>query len=279
MSSSIFSSARRQPYITSAVALEWATSKQNASPTHHAKRLSMVRLFAEFRKLVDPRTEVPPRTLLPYRPKRAVPHIYSQTEIARLLNAFLNLDSTELRRRTYYTIFGLLVVTGCRAGEILGLKHDDVDRKRGILTIRLAKFGKSRLVPLRRSTTAALREYVKVRGAFVKVPTDYFFVSSLGNRVDYGDFKGTFIAISRKVGLRGLGSSGPRIHDLRHSFAVRTILCWYKSGANVEASLPLLSTYLGHVKATDTYWYLTAVPELLRLAAARLDNKGRTRHE
>ncbi len=269
-----FLKKNKTPFITTSLAFDWATSSGGVLSSTHAGKLSIVRLFAEFRKITDPRTEIPPNRLLPYKPKRAMPHIYSKKEIVALLGALLNNNSSELRRQTQYTIFGLFAVTGCRAQEVLSLKMQDVNLTQGYLTIRNAKFGKSRIVPLHSTTVQALKRYAKVRNLFFQnAALNTFFVSSKGNPLDYGDFKRTFIKLSKKIGLRKIDENhGPRIHDLRHTFAVKTILSWYKKGVNVETHIPLLSTYLGHIKPSNTYWYLTGVPELLAQASKRLDN-------
>lgn len=271
-----FLAERRARFLTTALALEWATQIQGVSTTHRARRLGVIRRFAEFRKITDPRTQVPPKHLLPYRPQRAIPHIYTDEEITKLLGAFLTARTTELRRQTFYTLFGLLAVTGCRVGEVLRLAPGDVDLRRGFLTIRHTKFGKSRLVALHPTTVQVLKEYARLRDSTLRgIALQSFFVSRLGNRVDATDFKRTFLKLSKEIGLRkGDASHGPRLHDLRHTFAVRTILSWYINGSAVEALMPLLSTYLGHTKASDTYWYLTGVPELLSLAARRLETAG-----
>ncbi len=263
---------RRCRTISTALALEWIGQIPGISQTGQAQRLSIVRRFAEFRKVVDPKTEVPPKYLLPFRPKRAVPHIYSERELNTVLQAIITAPTSILRRNTCYAIFGLLAVTGCRVSEILGLTAGDVDLRKGFLTIRNAKFGKSRIIPLHPTTVLALKRFVQIRNLCLrKVILRHFFVSRYGNPVDRGDLTRFFIRLSKQIGLRKTNASrGPRLHDLRHTFAVKTILSWYKSGADVEASIPLLSTYLGHVKPSDTYWYLTGVPELLSLAAKRL---------
>ena len=264
---------RKRHTISTALALEWIAQPQGRSHTSRAQRLSVVRLFAEFRKITDPKTEVPPKYLLPCRPRRAVPHIYSDEELGQLLEAFLAAPTTELRRCTRYTIFGLLTVTGCRVGEILGLAVGDVNLRKGFLTIRNAKFGKSRIIPIHPTTAQALKRYVRIRNFYLgSTPLKRFFVSQFGNPVDAGDLKRLFVKISKEIGLRRAEAHhGPRLHDLRHSFAVRTILTWYRNEVDVDANMPLLSTYLGHIKPSDTYWYLTGVPELLSLAATRLE--------
>lgn len=258
--------------VRTALVLDWIGQFEGASKMSQAQRLSVIRRFAEFRKITDPDTEVPPKNLLPYRPQRAVPHIYSRQELCVLLRAVRAAPTTTLRRSTFYMIIGLLAVTGCRVGEILGLAAGDADLQKRFLTIRNAKFGKSRIVPLHPTVVQELKHFLRVQQSCLgNVTPRRLFVSRHGNPVDAGDLKHFFIKLSKEVGIRKTDArQGPRLHDLRHSFAVKTILRWYKSGADVEALMPLLSTYLGHVKPSDTYWYLTGVPELLNLAAKRL---------
>jgi integrase/recombinase XerD len=269
-----FLEQRRSPRITTSLALEWATQPAHAKPAHTAHRLSVVRGFAQYRAARDPRTEVPAPGLLPYRYHRRPPHIYTEDEIARLLRAAARLPSkTRLRARTYTTLLGLLVVTGMRISEVVGLDRDDVDLVNAMVTVRRTKFGKSRLVPLHASTRRALKQYEDNRDRILLRPsTTSFLVGEQGQRLTVNVVEQTFVKLSRQVGLRALSDRrGPRLHDIRHRFAVSTLLRWYRAGADVEAHLPQLSTYLGHVHVTDTYWYLSAAPELMRTVAARLD--------
>lgn len=261
-------------YITTEMALRWAVLPQGAQPAHWARRLSMVRLFAAHCSAIDPRTEVPPTGLLPYSYRRRPPYIYDDKEIARLIQAARCLPSSRgLRAESYSTLFGLLAVTGMRLCESVRLDRDDVDPDRGLLTIRKSKFGKSRLVPLHPSTRSVLLRYAAGRDrAHPRPTTPSFFLSDTGRRLTHWSVRWTFVKLSRQIGLRGPSDRcGPRLHDLRHSFAVGTLLGWYREGADVEQRLPQLATYLGHGHVTDTYWYLTATPELLRLAATRVD--------
>jgi len=262
-------------HITTELALQWALLPAGTLQAHWATRLRMVRLFATHWSATDPRTEVPPLGLLPYRYHRKPPHIYTDEEILGLIRAARGLwTTTGLRPDTYFTLLGLLAVTGMRAGEVVSLDRDDVDLVHGVLTIRRTKFGKSRLVPVHPSTQRALRRYADRRDRTYPEPkTPSFFLSEQGRRLTYWIVRWTFVQLSRQCGLRAPGDRrGPRLHDFRHTFAVRTLLGWYRAGANVEQRIPELSTYLGHVHVTDTYWYLSAVPELLTLAAARLEN-------
>jgi integrase len=229
--------------ISTQLSLQFATQHRGQQPAEWAVRLSIVRGFACYRSGADPATEIPPPGLLPNRPARARPYLYSDDEIRRLLKAAENLSSIcGLRPRTYYCLLGL---------------------------------GKSRLIPLHPSTQKILAEYAKHRDRFFAGrPVQHFFVSSRGNRLDKGDIHRTFYVLSRQVGLRAPSASrGPRLHDFRHRFAVQTLLRWYRRGQDPERRLPVLSTYLGHSHVTDTYWYLTNTPELMTAAGKLLEKR------
>ena len=271
-----FLARKRSARITVNLALEWATQDTNHTPGEWALRLSIVRGFARHWSATDPLTEVPPLGLLPYRPKRAQTYFYSNREIRTLLNAAKSRPSVDpLRPWTYHCLFGLLAVTGLRLGEALNLRPGDMDWSEGILTIRGAKFGKSRLVPLHTSTCKVLADYAKRRDERFGVRAEsHFLVNLNGNRLDKGEVHRTFYTLSRQIGLRAVDASrGPRLHDFRHRFAVETLLRWYRSGEDPKRRLPILSTYLGHAHVTDTYWYLTGTPELLGAAAKRLEKR------
>jgi len=266
-------------HITTELAVRWATKPRNAQPSHRARRLRMVRLFAEYRRATDPRTEVPPQKLLPDLYHRKAPYIYTDKQVMLLIEAARQLPSTVpsttgLRAQTYCTLFGLLSVTGMRISEALALNREDIDLKQTLLTIRGTKFGKSRLVPVHKSTQQALRRYEHFRdGIYPRPKTPSFFVCERGTRLGYWGVLRTFVRLSREIGLRGPSDShGPRMHDFRHRLAVRTLVRWYREGVDVERHIHELSVFLGHVKVSDTYWYLSAVPELLQLAAARLES-------
>jgi integrase len=272
-----FMEQRRASYITQSLALAWAKQPSAVLPGEWARRLSCVRMFARHRSATDPRTQRPPAALLPYRPKRAQPYMYSDEEIKELLRAALKLPAKSgLRPWTYHCLFGLLSVTGLRVGEAQNLELQDVDLRAGVLTIRGAKFGKSRLVPLHASTRRVLASYIARREqVWANRPvSSYLFVSNWGNRLDGGDVRRTFYALSRQIGLRGPSDSrGPRLHDMRHGFASKTLLRWYRAGENAEQRLPILSAYLGHVHWSDTFWYLSALPELMHEAMSRLERR------
>lgn len=262
--------------VTTQLALNWAQQPSKAQPAHWAQRLSYVRCFARHHVANDPNTEVPPPGLLPFRAARAHPYLYSTEEIQRLLEHALQLSPrTELRRWTYHALLGLLIVTGLRVGEALRLRLGDVDLDNGVLTVRGTKFGKSRLVPIHASTREVLASYRTRRDSHLgDCDATHFFVTGTGHQLDGGDVRRTFYSLSRQIGIRGTNDShGPRLHDFRHRFAVETLLSWYRSGQDVERRLPVLSTYLGHVCVSDTYWYLSAHPQLMTLAMTLMEKR------
>jgi integrase/recombinase XerD len=266
-------------YITTDLAVRWATEPAEAQPSTWAWRLGMVRRFAAWHSAMEPRTQIPPTGLLPHRYQRKKPHIYSDEEIERLLRQAAQLKSPRgLRAHTYTTLFGLLVVSGMRVTEAVNLDRPDVDLGQGILTIRRTKFGKSRHVPVHASTVDALKQYAATRDRILGKATVAFFVSERGIRITDCIARYTFAKVSQQLGLRSMAKGhgrGPRLHDMRHGFAARTLIHWYRAGLDVERELPKLATYLGHVHINETYWYLEAVPELLQLATDRLWDSGK----
>ena len=211
----------RATHITIALAMKWAQQDKNARPAEWARRLSFVRGFARHWSAHDSRTEVPPPGLLPYRPGRARPYLYSNEEIRNLLQAARRLPSAHgLRGQTYYSLLGLLAVAGLRISEARNLQTEDVDLKKGVLTIRGTKFGKSRLVPIHPSTRKVLSDYASRRDRFLGRRPTTFFISGRGTRLDGAEIRRTFYALSRQIGLRGPSDShGPRLHDFRHRLA------------------------------------------------------------
>lgn len=262
--------------ITRALAMAWITQGQRTS---WPNRLSAVRGFARHLSNVEPETEIPPAGIFP-SPKRRRPYIYTEAEVERLLEATLSWGLAKgINRRTYHCLFGLLAATGMRLGEAIGLERADVDLEAGLLTLRVTKGGKDRLVPLHPTTAQALTDYAARRDdcrACRKSP--WFFVLRGGQRLRLQYPERIFIGVMRRIGLRDTESHsrGPRIHDLRHTFAVNTILHWYRAGEDVARLLPTLTTYLGHSKVRDTYWYLSACPELMGEAASRLEARWET---
>lgn len=270
-----FMKREKAQFITTELALRWATERTNCHPGRWAHRLSLVRCFARFRRATDPRTEVPPTGLMTRRYRRKARDIHSDEDVLRLLDAANRIRSPKgLWNATYHTLLGLLAVTGMRIGEVVALNRKDVDLRRGIITISNAKFGKSRAIPIHPSTIKALKAYARLRNRMIpSVVTDSFLVSERGARLRAKAVGKKYLVLARQAGIRApRGQSGPRLHDLRHRFAIRTLLNWYYAGVDVERRLPVLSTYLGHTNTANTYWYLSSVPELLHLAAKRLDN-------
>jgi integrase/recombinase XerD len=262
---------RGESLVTIDSALEWAQAS-GTHPNWWAKRLSVVRGFAKHMAALEPGVghQVPPYGLVPTRPQRATPFIYAPRDVVSLMEAARELPSSRWAL-TMEVAIGLLAATGMRIGELVRLDLGDVDLSQGLLTVRSSKFGKSRRVPLHSSTTAALRDYVAVSAKHASGRTA-LLVSTRGERVRYDSIHRTFHRLARQLGLRHPTTGRPpRIHDLRHSYAVSSLLGWYRSGADAAARMHLLTTYLGHNDPVDTYWYFSATPELMALAAERLE--------
>lgn len=259
--------------VTAELALTWATQPSDTTPIHQRHRLSVVRGFARHMRAIEARTEVPPEDLLPARYHRTAPYLYSPTEVAELMAAARTLPSP-MRAAAMETLIGLLAVTGMRVGEAIELDRDDVDLPGGLVIVRSGKNQRSRRVPLHQTTTAVLAGYADRRDQLCRRPrSSRFLTGDRGDRLAPSTIQHDFDQLRRKAGLatRSRISRLPRLHDLRHTFALRTLLNWYRTGVDVQAQLPLLSTYLGHVNPTSTYWYFEAAPELLALAAERLE--------
>jgi integrase/recombinase XerD len=235
-----------------------------------AKRLMAVRGFTRYLSAIDPRTEVPPTGLVAYRPTGRVPYLFCDDDVAAVVRAARASTRSAFRAETLTSLIVLLAVTGMRVGEALRLDCDDIDCSQAVIKVRNTKFGKSRDVAVSDSTIDALAAYERARDTR-RSATSRLFVSLAGTPVNYSHFGLSFRQAVQASGVGADASSRPRVHDLRHSFAVRTLLGWYRAGLNVEALLPRLSTYLGHREPRFTYRYLTATPELLGHAAARLD--------
>lgn len=260
--------------VTTELALSWAKLPgESAHPAYIGNRLGVVRGFARHLQAFDPTTEVPPARLLAFATCRAVPFLYSDDEIAALMRAARSLTPA-LRAATYETVIGLLRATGMRISEVIRLDQNDVRLDEGVLVILESKFKKSREVPLHESTLDALRAYTNLREERCpQQKTASFLVARAGRRLDYNAVNKTFSLLVREAALKARSARcRPRLHDMRHTFASSTLLGWYRDGLDVEAKLPLLSTYLGHTGPAATYWYLSALPELLALAAERRDH-------
>jgi integrase/recombinase XerD len=275
-----FMKIKRARQITTKLAVEFAL-RSDRSVSTQAGYLSAIRGFAQYLSGMEPKTEVPPDGLV-RRGHRPQPYIYSDDEVIRILNAAREHPSTPryaLKPHTLYCLFGLLSVTGMRLTEALNLRFEDIDWENGILTIGRAKFQKSRLVPLHKSALQELGTYIERRNRFFaerpwRGPVNRIFVSTHGGALTSSDVGANFRMLTCQIGIREAGANrGPRIHDLRHRFAVSTLLRWYRRGKNVDLLLPVLSTYLGHVFITGTYWYLTCTPELMEAAAKRLERR------
>jgi integrase len=269
-----FLESKGAAYVTTQLALAWVLESARGAIGSYKYRLYVVRSFAKYLSATDSRNEVPPPRLLPPPARTRRPYIYTEKEVLALMKATQMLSSTEeLRCHTYYCVLGLLAVTGLRSGEALRLRKEDVDLTQGLLTIRETKFGKSRLIPLHATTVKALTDYSARRDAFLgKAKVDTFFASQ--RRGPLSTFQLTFVTLRRAVGLGSApGRENPRLHDFRHRFAVNTLLKWYRDGENVERLLPVLSTFLGHTRIEDTYWYLSSTPELMKAASERLEKR------
>lgn len=255
--------------LTSDLAISWARLATNARPTYWAARLAVVRGFARYLQTIDPATEIPPSGVFPARRHRPAPYLWSEQDISGLLDSASTLPAP-LRAATYQTLFGLLAVTGMRVGEAIGLDRDDLNTTNGVITIRHAKFDRPRLVPLHTSTTTALNTYLSERDRLCPTPRSAaLFITAAGTRLGRSDVAKTLRQLTTTMGLR-TETVHPTAHQLRHSFAVRTMIDWHRSGVRVDDHIATLSTYLGHISPADTYWYLSASPELMALAAERL---------
>lgn len=259
-------------FITVEAALAWAQEAPTARAA--SERLRVARQFAAWLAAEDPRTEVPPTGLLPRHGRRLAPYIYSDADVQALLAAARRL-SGRLRPDTYATLFGLLAATGMRVGEAVALDRDRFDPDEGVLEVRDGKDGRSRLVPLHATTIQALLRYARVRDRrFASPRSPGFFLSEAGTRPLRQNIHETFLRLATWAGLSERKPRRPRIHDLRHSFAVHRVSEWHGQGLDVDKMMSILSTYLGHISPESTYWYLTATPELMALAAQRRDRLG-----
>jgi len=260
-----------ETHLRTETALAWATRPTGADPSWWASRLGIVRGFAAHMHTIDPATEIPSADLLRARARRATPYLYSDEEVAALIAAAAALRTSH-RIATYRTVISLLVVTGMRVGEAIALDRDDFDAGHRLLIVGRAKFGKSRELPLHPSAVTALNQYLHREDRPSGVSTPALFVSTAGTRLLLCNVQQTFRMLVRRAGLKPHSAAcRPRLHDIRHRFAVCTLLDAYRQGHDPEARLSVLSTYLGHVDPKHTYWYLSGAPELLQLASDRLE--------
>jgi integrase/recombinase XerD len=270
-----FAEAQGDIHISTNLFLRWRTSCPSVKRHTWARRLGIVRIFAQWLHGIDQEHEVPPKSLIPCRRRRPQPYIYSEQEIQRIVEAAAELPSINgIRPLTCAAFFGLLATTGLRVSEAVSLDAGDLDLKTGVLTVRTGKGGKERILPLSESTTARLMAYVAERDRLLGYQSEAFFVADRGERLTDCGARYNFAAVCRTIGLREptkfhRHGHGPRIHDLRHSFAVRTLMNWYRTGKDPAREMLKLSTWLGHSDPANTYWYIEAVPELLELASRR----------
>ena len=265
---------RGEQTVTIAAALDWVETREpEAVTTVSPRRITAVRGFARYLSGIDPATEVPPLGLVPYHRRRGQIFLYSDADISAIMTAATETIPQPLRAATYHSLIGLLAAAGLRIGEAIKLDRDDIAWAEGVLHIRETKFGKSRLVPLHDSVMDALRQYDTLRDRLMPRPRDpSFFVSLTARRLIYAVVCPTFRTLVDAAGVGLDAPHRPRLHELRHTFAVRTLLHWYRTEDNIQAKIPSLSTYMGHREPAYTYWYLSAAPELLALAAARRDD-------
>lgn len=268
--------ANKSHYVSIAASVSWAKGKKLPPAPSWVKRLSMARKFSLYLHSLDSRHNVIPKELVTYDTQtKFTPYIFSSEDILKLMKETKKIHTT-FRRETYLTLIGLLASTGMRIGEALRMSKTDFNQKLGLIKIQHSKFGKSRQIPLHPSTTKALNQYAKKRERRIeKSSHTEFFLSTLGNRVLHANFHYTFHKMVLSLGLGNSHSQSPRIHDLRHSFAVNTLTSWYRLNLNTGSRLPALSTYLGHVCPSSTYVYLHATSELLRQASKKLEQSQR----
>ena len=271
---------RHEGPLTAALMAEWARrdKQQRGTPSTWARRLKILRPFARWMRQFEPRTAVPDESIFGPVPGRVTPHIYRDEEIIALLAAARALyPESGLRAVTFETVFGLLASTGLRVSEALALRDDDVDLTAGTLTVRRTKFAKSRLVPLHWSTVEALARYRRRRCRAVHASAQMpFFIGTrgrlLGRALGQRQVHRVFIELRNQLGWTNRGATeGPRLHQLRHAFAVKRLLLWHRQGIDLDQAMLSLSTYLGHTKISNTYWYLSAVPELMSLVGKRFE--------
>lgn len=276
----MFAEQEKAEHISTGLFLRWQEGFGHAKTQTWSCRLGMVRLFAQWMHCIDPRHEVPPRSLIPSRIRRGRPYIYNEDEIRRIVSAAAELPSANgIRALSVSTLFGLIAVTGLRVSEALSLDTSDIDTDSGVLTLRRGKFGKERLLPVADCTRLRLLAYIGERNRLWGASTKPLFITDLGQRLGDCTARYNFAVVCQMIGLRrhqkfNRHGRGPRIHDLRHTFAVRTLLNWYRTGKDPSQEMIRLTTYLGHSNPAHTYWYIEAVPELLELASRRATEAG-----
>ncbi|MGH1467162.1 MAG: tyrosine-type recombinase/integrase [Cognatishimia sp.] len=266
-------------YISTPLFLDWKANYGSADNNTWSHRLGMVRRFAFWLSEYDDQTEVPSSQLVTGRCRRRAPYIYAPIQIAEIVAEAGRLPSPYgLRSALWQTLFGLIAVTGMRVNEALSLDQRDVDLDRALLTLRNTKNGRERQLPINNDTAHRLAEYARKRDRVVMRDSSRFFIQEDGQHAKDCAARYNFAQVSKKLGIRSPQAfkrhgHGPRIHDLRHTFAVHTILDWFRDGRDIEAEMYKLSTYLGHSEPKHTFWYIEAVPELMQLAATRAEQR------
>jgi integrase len=263
--------------LTNKIMLEWSVGTGSGDPTYFARKLNCLRLFAEYRALFDDKTEIPPKRILGPAQIRHNPYIYDDLTLAEVAKSFDKLRSITsgqagLMAATYKTITGLILCTGLRISEVFDILNDDIDLDEGIIKIFETKFNKSRLVPLHPTAVVALKSYVQMRDkCFPRRRSNVFFVGRTGTGITKNVFRSRYRKILLALGLKEKGERNYTIHNMRHTFVVKRLLEWHQNGEDTEAKIAALSVYLGHTKVTDTYWYFTAIPELMEIVGQRFE--------
>ncbi|HQZ88350.1 MAG TPA: tyrosine-type recombinase/integrase [Gammaproteobacteria bacterium] len=273
---------QHQGSVTSELAIKWASSSKKASRLSWARRLEIIRCFAKYNKIIEPETQIPLRSIFGSAHKRPNPYIYSNKDIENLLDATKKLEPKNgLRPLSFYFLINLLASTGLRISEALRLTYDDVNLESGVITVRETKFYKSRYVPLHFTTKNLLKEYKKIVMKKIIIPkSKQFFILDGGSSLTIRKAQYAFQRLRVRLGWHKTHKNKlPRLYDFRHTFVCRRLIAWYEEGVNIDQMIPFLSTYLGHVKVSDTYWYITGIPELLKTATDKFEhffnsNKG-----
>lgn len=267
--------------LTQQLALEFCCATPSCGALQHAKRYRIVRCFADYLSAFDPRTQLLDPRAVRVRAARPKAYIYTTEEIPRLLAAVGRVRGIDPARAAIYrTLLGLISCTGLRIREAVGLNVEDIDLATGVLRVRNTKFRKSRLVPLHATTCQAVGQYLALRRTLAAAQDQpAVFVNRRGRRLGYTTVHTVFCKLLELTGIGPVGGRRPRVHDMRHTFAVRRVLAWYEAGEDVQAKLPLLATYMGHVHFEDTTYYLTAGAELIEKAAGRFESGRSMSHE
>ena len=268
---SSFLKRQRKKFINTRTVLDWLESHPQASSMQQSTRLSHANAFALYWKAFESKTEIPDRDICNHPPRRARPYIYSALECKKILKGCFQMSiptgvPSKLYARAYYALYGLIMTTGLRRWEAVNLRREHIDLQKATLFVEITKFRKSRMIPLDFTTVLQLQAYAKIRDKLVAHPkTDHFFLSSPTRAISDDMIYYRFVRICHEAGIKpSVQGKGPRLHDLRHTFAVRVIQRWLREGKNIHELMPLLSTYMGHDHPSDTYWYLTGIPEILK---------------